>query len=272
MKDTSTLFIDESGKSSLAEKENEPFILTGVILKDIEIPAIEGFFNFIKRKFNIDPTRPFHSYHIYENPKTRISTPKALALSKSLAEYISLIPIDIQVVIISKSEFKNALGIKSNEDFKGDSKRKEIKQYPYRIMASYLFDWFGEKLEKDGSIGQIIADSRRGGDHQLLKTLHLCKESQAFNVKFSSEAIEKRINAICFAEKGFLSGGLEITDLVSYVTFFRARRLIKNQHDIGLNLIWEEIKNIATFERIKKNVVREFFVIKKGEVHKYLKT
>ena len=29
----STLFLDESGKSSLAEKQNEPFVLTGVILE-----------------------------------------------------------------------------------------------------------------------------------------------------------------------------------------------------------------------------------------------
>jgi len=148
MRKASTLFIDESGKSSLAEEENQPFILTGVILDDIEIPAVEGFFNYIKRKHGIDPDKPFHSYHIFEDPRSKIDPAKAEALAKTLAEYISLIPIKITVVGINKNDFKNALGVKSNDDFKGDSKRKEMKQYPYRVMASYLFGWFGKELER----------------------------------------------------------------------------------------------------------------------------
>ena len=43
MKNSSTLYIDESGKSSLAEKQNEPFIITGVILNDLETQPVEGF-------------------------------------------------------------------------------------------------------------------------------------------------------------------------------------------------------------------------------------
>ena len=40
-----TLFIDESGRSSLAEIESEPFVLTGVILENREIQTVEGFFS-----------------------------------------------------------------------------------------------------------------------------------------------------------------------------------------------------------------------------------
>lgn len=49
-----TLYIDESGKSSLLSDEKEPFIITGVILGDQEAIAVEGFFTYIKRKYGID--------------------------------------------------------------------------------------------------------------------------------------------------------------------------------------------------------------------------
>src|SRR3989344_2642417 len=271
MRKASTLFIDESGKSSLAEEENQPFILTGVILDDIEIPAVEGFFNYIKRKHGIDPDKPFHSYHIFEDPRSKIDPAKAEALAKTLAEYISLIPIKITVVGINKNDFKNALGVKSNDDLKGDSKRKQMKQYPYRVMASCLFGWFGKELERKNSIGQITADSRKGGDHQLLKALHLCKEGHVPYATGYQEAVNQRVRAICFAEKGFLSGGVEITDLISYVTFFRAKRMLSKVIPTGIGDVWNEIYKKGEFKNITGQIVRRFFGIKKGEVHKYLK-
>ena len=238
MKKSATLFVDESGKSSLLEKAKEPFILTGITMMDEELSAVEGFFNYIKRKFEIPVLQPFHSYHIFEHPNLKLPDAKSMSLADSLAEYISLIPVDIRVVEIDKSAFREALGIKSDENFKGDSKRKEMKDYPYRIMASYLFALFGAYLEKNDCIGQILADSRKGGDHQLLKTLHMCKEKLVpFRDGRHSEVIKKRVQAICFAEKGYLSGGLEIADLISYVTFLRARRMISSKEYLGMHLI-----------------------------------
>lgn len=250
MRNTATLFIDESGKSSLVEQADNPFLITGVILNDGESKTIEGYFNYIKLKFGIDPNKPFHSYHIYEHPNHKLSNSQLLSLSAHLADYISLIPISINISYVNKQIFKNAIGVTSENDFKGSSERKEMKNFPYRVLAALHFALFGMYLQKNDCVGQIIADSRRGGDHQLLKTLDLCKEKQ---VPFSAahlEAINKKVTAICFAEKGFLSGGLEITDLISFVTYFRVRRLISTQKDIGLDLIWEQIrlkaKNISS--------------------------
>lgn len=271
MKDSSILFIDESGKSSLAEKEDEPFLLTGVILDNKEIQAVEGFFSYIKRKYKIPQEKPFHSYEIFENPKKKLPDTQLLLLSPTLAEFISLIPIRIYIVIINKLQFKSALGIRSNDDFKGSEKRKEMRSYPYRIMASYLFAKFGEHLQKNKQIGQIFADSRRGADHQLLKTLNLCKEGVVPFRQEYTNMVKENVTALCFAEKGFLSGGLEITDLISYVSFIRVRRMISSATNIGLDKIWEEVKNKASVIELKEGSVRSFFGIKKGEVHKYLK-
>lgn len=266
-----TLYLDESGKSSLAEKEDEPFIIAGVILDDSEVSAVEGYFSYIKLKFEIPLDEPFHSYHIFENTQTKLVDRQLTSLSENLAEYISLVPITINITVISKSEFKSALGISSLEDFKGHKKRKEMKDFPYRLMAAYHFGIFGKYLEDKNYIGQVLADSRRGGDSQLLKTLGLCKEMR---VKFNqgyAETVRNRIQAISFAEKNFLSGGLEITDLISYVSFFRARRVLSKHKEIGITKIWKSIRQKAEFRRFSQTDVRKFFDIKKDGVHKNLK-
>ncbi|MBU1200746.1 DUF3800 domain-containing protein [Patescibacteria group bacterium] len=267
-----TLFIDESGKSSLVEKASEPFILTGIILDEDDKQIVEGFFGYIKLKYDIDPTTPFHSYDIFENDKTKLPNSELISLSIKLAEFISLIPAKMYVIVIDKKEFKNALGIKSDEDFKGSSKKKELKQFPYRIMATYLFGVFGKYLEKNNKIGQAIADSRRGADYELIRTLSIVKQGHAAVKKDVQDSIKSRLNALCFAEKGFLSGGVEITDLISYISFIRARKLLTKFSDTGVDKIWPQIKSRAKFVKLNENQIRKFFGIKKGEVHKYLKT
>lgn len=270
--DKATLFVDESGKSSLADLKDNPFLLTGVILDNSELQTIEGFFNYIKLKFKLPTDKPFHSYEIYEKPSTKLSNSSLIELSKNISEFLSLIPIKVYVAEVNKSEFRGVLGIKSIDQLKGSSERKEMKEYPYRVTATYIFSMFGKYLIDRNSVGQVVADSRKGGDHQLLKTLNLCKENALPVKKEYYEAIKHYISAICFAEKSFLSGGLEITDLISFTCFNRAIRNISNLSDTGLEIIWKTIHNLASFGEMNKDGLRKFYGLKKGEVYKYLKT
>jgi hypothetical protein len=270
----STLFLDESGKSSLAEEKNEPFILTGVILNESEIIPVEGFFDYIKRKYKIPLEKPFHSYHILESPSSKLSTYKANSLLESLSEFISLIPINIMVVSIDKAHFKNALGVKSHSEFKGSPERKEMREYPYRIMSSEIFKWFAKDLKKTDSIGQILADSRRGGDFQLLNSLNLCKDFKGPLEEKTAKLIKDRCTAICFADKYFRSGGLEITDLISYTSFFHAKSALPSMGRIRLNLVWNQVsKKLSkkSMTKITDAQVKKFFKVDKDGVHKYLK-
>ena len=268
MRDLATLLIDESGKASLAEKADEPFSIAGVVVMNNEVGTVEGFFRYIKGKYGLPLDKSFHSYDIYENPQTRLRDEELLDLSTSLAEFISFIPVEITICYTNKVNFKAALGVTSNEDFKGDSKRKEMKDYPYRVLASKLFTLFATQLDNDDCLGQVLADSRQGGDHQLLKTLHLWKGK---NIKADKEYLKVRIVAINFAEKGFVSGGLEITDLISYISFFKIRRRLSAVNDLGIPKIWKVIRDKCKLIEIKEEDVRKFFAIKKGGVHKYLK-
>jgi len=266
-----TLFVDESGKASLADLNQSRFVLTGVILDNTEIQVVEGFFNYIKLKFKITSKEGFHSYDIFEDPKTKLTNSDLYELSKYIADFLSLIPIKIHIAVIDKGKFSKALGVKTIEDFKGTAERKEMKDYPYRVSATYIFAKFGEYLINQDSVGEIIADSRKGGDHQLLKTLDLCKENVVPLTGDYHKAIKERISAICFAEKGFLSGGLEITDIVSYTTFNKVIRKLSSMADSGIDKIWEQIRPVANINKIGESAVRRYFRIKKGEVHKYLK-
>ena len=271
----STLFLDESGKSSLAEKQNEPFVLTGVILDENEIIPVEGFFNYIKRKYEIDTVKPFHSYDIFENPGSKLLRVKARSLMETLTDFIALIPIKVYIVSVDKASFKQALGVKSNDDFKGSTERKEMKDYPYRIMSSVIFKWFAAYLRNADSIVQIVVDSRRGGDFQLLKSLNLCKDLKGPLGITAAKLIRDRCTAICFAEKYFLSGGLEITDLISYTSFFHAKSSISTMDHIKLNLAWNQIRKRLpnkNLTQLTTNQVKNFFKVGQDGVHKYLKS
>lgn len=270
MKNLATLFIDESGKSSLAEKANEPFLLTGIVADDSERQIIEGFFGYIKLKYGIDQKNPFHSYDVFENPKTKLNDSELISLSSNLADFISLIPIETYIYSVNKGKFKKALGIKSDGDFKGSSNKKALREFPYRIMATKLFVKFGKYLDKHDQIGQIIADSRRGADYQLIKTLSTVKEGGINILDKDKVSIKNRLNAIMFVEKGYLSGGVEITDLISYTSFARSRRLLSTLSHTGLDKIWKQIRCKTKIIELKEAEIRKFFGIKKGEVHKYL--
>lgn len=271
----STLFIDESGKSSLSKIVGEPFILTGVILDNEDISTVQGFFNYIKRKSNLDPATPFHSYDIFEDTSNKITDQQAKILSKTLSEFISLIPINIYILQINKSEFRKALGIRTDADFKKSPKTREMKEFPYKIMSAMLFKWFARYLQKNKAVGQIIVDSRRGMDDKLIKNLDACKDQSAGLLGvINSKLVAERLTAICFAQKTFLSGGLEITDLISYTSFFHAKRKMASMRTVNLHLTWVEIKNKLKgkkIDNIRKTRIRNFFKVGEDGIHEYLK-
>jgi hypothetical protein len=267
-----TLFIDESGKSSLLSKETEPFIITGVILEDKEISTVERFFIYIKSKYNIDTTKPFHSYHIFENIHTKLPNYKLKKLSKTLGDFLSLIPIQVTVLKVDKTVFKKAIGLTSTTQCKGSKKRKAIPKLTYQLTVSLLYKWFAQTLKSNDGLGQVIVDSSRKYNTSILKTWNLCQEGHLpmINGKLS-ELIKDRVTTLCFAEKCFLSGGLEITDLISYITFFHVRELITENEKIGIPLIWNVIAKKEKLTTIDEIEIKKFFGIKKGEVYKDLK-
>ncbi|NTU47139.1 hypothetical protein HGA88_05935 [Candidatus Roizmanbacteria bacterium] len=74
--------------------------------------------------------------------------------------------------------------------------------------------------------------------------------------------------------KDYLSGGIELTDYISYTSFFKARKIIKDQKKVGLYGVWKQIKKKTANSNIhilSKEEIRRFFRISKDGVHPYLK-
>lgn len=272
----STFFIDESGKASLVDNIDDPFLLTGVILDDEETKTVEGFFDYIKRKYKINNKIPFHSYDIFENPKEKeLSDAQLSLLIDDLADFVSLIPIRIFAISTNKKIFREALGVKDDEDFKGSQNRHSMKEFPYRIMASILFKRFAIHLDSHNRIGEIIVDARKGADYQLIKSLDACKEIDGPLEEKFANMVKERCSAICFAQKNFLSGGLEITDLISYTTFFHARRMMTSMSHINLDKIWQQIKlklRHQTIQQLSRSEIKSFFNVDRDGLHEYLKS
>lgn len=268
-----TLYIDESGKSSLRSDESEPFIVTGVIIKRRDLEIIEGFFRFIKTKYGINTNAPFHSYDIFECPKYKLKDGVLRNLAKDLGDFISMIPIKIQILQINKKVFKNALGVKSFDDFKGSLRREQMKDFPYRIMFAYFLAWFTVDLGKN-TIGEIIADSRRGADKNLIDALD---ESISPKSVLNSDVklkIKNNCTALIFAKKTYLSAALELADFISYTSFFKARRKLSEVSNIGLDKAWRKIKKVISNQDIRelsKEEVQEYFKVESDGVHKFLK-
>jgi hypothetical protein len=176
------------------------------------------------------------------------------------------------VLQIDKKVFKKAIGLKNIDQCKGSKKRKAIPKLPYQLTVTQLFKWFAETLESKKHVGQVIVDSSRRYNTSILKTWNLCQEEHLPTIKGGvSKLIKNHVTALCFAEKNFLSGGLEITDLISYTTFFGVRELLSKNKKIGIPLIWGKIRERKVIRLIEEEEIKEFFGIKKGEAYKDLK-
>lgn len=182
---------------------------------------------------------------------------------------------NLKIYQIDKRKFKKALGIKNLDDLKGSQERKQLKDFPYRLMFAYFLAWFAKNLQNDGDIGDIICDSRHGADKNMIDTMDFSISPDCTLSGEIKAVIKNRCAAICFAKKSFLSGSLELTDLLSFVSFFRARKMLTKVSHLGLNLVWKAIKSKMEKNKIimiSEKEVRKFFGIAQRGVHKYLKT
>ncbi len=252
--------------------------MTGVILENTDTDTVAGFFNYIKLKYGLNPLKPFHSYHIFEDdsPKNTVKiqdTKTAKQLMAHLGDFISVIPIKICIVSVDKSEFRVALGVTSIKDFSGTAERKRMREFPYEVMSAKLFTWFAQHLDDD-AVGGIFVDARRGGEKELIIALNSFRDPKGPLDNATSKLIDEKCTALCFAEKNFLSGGIEIADFISWTAFFHARRTMNTMDHLKLSTTWKKIKSKLdgqSIMKIGKSEVRKFYKISRNGVHKYLK-
>lgn len=256
------LYVDESGIASLTNKTAKYFILTGLLIDSSKNSEISAYFSFIKRKCNLNPPDNFHSYDLFENKKSQ-------EISEILSSFITTTPLRYNIVMLNKYKLKRYFGFNSNY-FKGSQERKKDKEIGYDILASKLFFWFAGFLSKQRAIGEIIIESRGRPDAILFDTYLNCREPDNFTnqkIKNLSKKCQRWIVSIRFENKIGVCGGLELSDLISYIAYLYITKKLQGLEKKGIKGIWKSIKKNNTL--LRKSVIKE---VKKSEFIKYLKS
>jgi hypothetical protein len=190
--------------------------------------------------------------------------------------------VDIKVLSLMKKNLKETIGINRllDKDIlarklrSGGALGGELRDIAYDILASDLFLWFSShSLWKAGSKGGIIAESRKESDHALLTAFLQCKEPDNYrsNEKMVQKRVDKmtrRVTSIKFENKIGECCGLEIADLISYVSFLALNRRLTFRQ-IGIAKLWRTIqkkKHVDVIEKIADGNLLRW--LPKNRVHK----
>lgn len=251
------LYLDESGIANLIDVSQRYFLITGLIIDEIEDRALSGYFSFLKRRHFFKDDKSLHAYDLFEGSE-RLNESKSKKLTLSLSEFINITPFKVIVVSVEKSSLKSYLNIKSNDEFEGDEKKRRDRELPYEILSSYIFLWFSNYAKKQNARCAIVAESRMGADHTLLRTYVRCQQKDTFkdkNLVRSCGNMRRNISSIRFESKSGVRSGLELADIISYVSFLKLnKRLAKREFTKrGLSIIWHEIE-----KKMEKNKIQTF--------------
>ena len=262
-----TMYLDESGIADLTDKQYPDFLLTGLVLDHDEDSEVSAYFNFIKRKYRLDGERSFHAYDLFENKTSKFYLPdtRAKKLCESLSELINIAPLSISITSLNKAELRNFLNIQGDDDFKGSEQKKRDKELAYEVLSTHLFFWFGSLTKKEHARGALVAESRRNADHTLLRTYLRCKEPDTFQLgvlKKSCNDLRGSITSIRFENKIGVWPGLELADLISYVSFLKLYGRIQKFKHRGLTLLWASVE-----KKIEKDKIQ---IITKPGFKKYI--
>jgi hypothetical protein len=238
------LYIDESGIANLATKGSQYFVLTGLIIEEGVDQELSAYFNFIKKRYKIDGPSNFHAADFFEIQESEVYTTdtNAKKFSISLGEFVETIPFKLLVCALDKEDLRKILKLPNGYRFKGSAAHAEDKDIAYEILARKLIFEFARHLSSEKALGAIIAESRRGSDRVLLRTFNDCQEPALFaSTKFgkTSECARQKIVSIRFENKQGLSGGLELVDIYSYITYQTLTKRINRLKKRGCVYLWE---------------------------------
>ncbi|TSC65505.1 MAG: hypothetical protein G01um101477_452 [Candidatus Doudnabacteria bacterium Gr01-1014_77] len=241
-----TLYIDESGSGNFLDvRGHHMLILTGLAIENEVDKSVSAYFRFIKQKFSLPDNESFHSFDVFENPDTKLSEDKQRRLIKSLREFFTMIgPLKITITTVNKRSLLEYLGI--NADFFNNKDFRSMMELPYEALATKLFFWFADILNKEKSLGGITLESRKDSDLAVLRAYLRALDKNKFTTKYtkkSSERIKKRITSIKFETKKGLWEGPEIADLISFVSYQHLNNKMRSFAKVGLSDLWKVIKN-----------------------------
>lgn len=237
------LFLDESGKPDLDDHTYRHFLLTGVLIPESEQEIVSGYFSYIKRKYSLPLNKPFHTYELLENPKTKLGNEDVKNFVMSMSEFLKTCP--IQVFFIHTDKYKFQKKFKKELEITKNTIRNNNKGTIYFLSSYKQFQLFTNYLKKRNATGNIYADSRYNQDRDILDAYLKIRDRQLKGGKINlyGERSQKLLTSLTFANKFSLTGGLELTDFISFTTFAKIQRKLTQFNDLKLYKSWEAINS-----------------------------
>jgi len=217
-----TLFIDESGVGNL----NHPgkyFVLSCILVKNENIPTIEGYFGLSKQEYLRDRKRNIHTTDLFERTYLKyrkLQKPKDRrnAFFEHLTGVMKILPFKTALYLINKDILRNKLSYKP---YKGKQSFSINRDLPYELASRNAILDFVYFLRKNHSFGEIVIESRQFSDQLFVSYFDDIRKTffpgKAQNPYFKDS--RERINSLTISNKDYVHTGLEIADIGAYTTY-----------------------------------------------------
>lgn len=240
------MFIDESGISNLMSADT-CFVLSTVIIDKDDFEIIQGYLRLLKRKFLLDDLKTLHATDLFERTYRcyrRLKKPRNVlnGFTVELSRILTNIPYHVGLYQVNKTR------LKQNINF--PIVRVDNLDLPYeKCSMEAIFD-FTSFLKRNNADGEIVIESRMMHDSQFVGYFDKARTRQWAGgvTNHLANDVKDRINCLIIANKHYSSGGLEITDLCSYLT--RRKEIGDPKRKLKINFKFLEL----LFSVIKKKV------------------
>ncbi len=261
-----TLYLDESGSTSFTQEtlvsRGVNFAICSIAVEHSEDSSLSAYFEYLKKKHSLGSIKPFHSYDIFENIHSAqyLSPSKSKLLCKSLAEFIEIAPIRFNVFYINREKCRKYFQIKksiTNIEINAHQYGQLIRDLPYDLVSTQALWWFSGDILSSESRGSVTAESREVDDHALLDSFIRNKAPDNFVIfpaghkghrpfeqKLHQNAVlmRQRVTSLKFENKIAECPGLELADLISYITFQYINKKLNQFSDKGVPELWDVIR------------------------------
>lgn len=276
------LCIDESGTASIGITRNRFFLLTAVVISPDQQELSSLLFTKWRKKHLVNPSKSFHAADFFEDFEDDYRKPELKILRhfkaavNELVTILSIVDFKAKVYFVDLPGLRKKIGVRNVPEFKDEKtldgpqkmdyrrSRKQFEEYlkihhkgnkntPYTLPLLETFKYhlhFLEEEEKQDIFkrkhkGFISFESLSGADVKPVGTFHKYKD------KIGSEYGE-RIIGINFPTKNSLDGGIELADLISYISCqtLRSKRRLYGEMLGITDKRKQEIKKLRKFMRI----------------------
>lgn len=253
------LYVDESGTFSLTEARYRFFILAGIILTPDQKELADLLLGKWRKRYLTNPDSAFHMTDFFENYVKNYKKPELKMqkhFKKAVEELIDVLRyIEFQAIVyyVDLKRLRKKLSLTEPPSFKNVFKNKEEKRLyketirafkkkieenridhllPLALTQIALFKWHDSILKKNedkdvfkrNSKAYINFESLSGSDVESVDNYHRYKEK--------IDGYNEKIIGLHFHTKNSIDGGLELADIIAYVSC-QALRLKLSRQELG---------------------------------------